>query len=267
MTDYDLIVRGAKVIDPAQDLAAVCDIAIAGGRIAGVGDLGTSTAATILDATGMIASPGWIDMHVHVFGLGIEVPAVDADREAGIHTGVTTIVDAGSAGAGTWDAFQRLVVQPARTRVLGYMNVSLMPQHGPIHGDWRNFSQGRTIALAEAEAAAGRCIGIKVLASQNHVGNLGLIPMQLAWQASRLSGTGLMVHLGEAPPIFIGRPIPACWASTAATRSPRPQTIPAVGPARYFWPLITTRSAPLATMRAICMSCAAASTITGTPRS
>ena len=237
MTDYDLIVRGAKVIDPAQDLAAVCDIAIAGGRIAGVGDLGTSTAATILDATGMIASPGWIDMHVHVFGLGIEVPAVDADREAGIHTGVTTIVDAGSAGAGTWDAFQRLVVQPARTRVLGYMNVSLMPQHGPIHGDWRNFSQGRTIALAEAEAAAGRCIGIKVLASQNHVGNLGLIPMQLAWQASRLSGTGLMVHLGEAPPIIQdvlalmgeGDVLTHCFKGTAGNilgrdRKPLPET-------------------------------------------
>ncbi len=202
MERYDLIVRGARVIDPAQGLDAIADIAVSGERIAGVGDFRDAEAGRTIDARGMIASPGWIDIHVHVFGLGIEVPAVDADREAGIHTGVTTIVDAGSAGAGTWDAFQRLVVQPTRTRVLGYMNVSLMPQHGPIHGDWRNFSQGRTIALAEAEAAAGRCLGIKVLASQNHVGNLGLIPMQLAWQASRLSGTGLMVHLGEAPPII-----------------------------------------------------------------
>lgn len=126
---------------------------------------------------------------------------VHADRDAGVATGVTTVVDAGSAGAGTWQGFKEYVVERSTTRVLAFMNVSLMPARGPRHGDWQNFSQGKTIKLAEQEAESGLCLGIKVLASQNHCGNLGITPMKLARQASRLSGTGLMVHLGEAPPI------------------------------------------------------------------
>lgn len=202
MTDYDLIVRGARVIDPAQSIDAVRDIAIKDGKIAGIGDYAASVAGTIIAGAGLIASPGWIDLHAHVFDIGVKSGGVDADRQAGIETGVTTVVDAGTSGAGTWPLFRETVLEKAVTRVLAFMNVSLMPAHGPRHGDWQNFSQGVTIELAEREAAAGYCLGIKVLASQNHCGNLGFIPMQLAWQASRLSGTGLMVHLGEAPPII-----------------------------------------------------------------
>jgi dihydroorotase len=202
VAQYDLIIRGARVIDPAQSIDAVHDIAVKDGTIAGIGDYAADTATTVLDGNGMVASPGWIDLHVHVFEGAVKSGGVDADRDAGIHTGVTTVVDAGTSGAGTWPAFKELVVNRSTTRVLAFMNVSLMPAHGPRHGDWQNFSQGVTIKLAEQEAESGLCLGIKVLASQNHCGNLGLIPMQLAWQASRLSGTGLMVHLGEAPPII-----------------------------------------------------------------
>jgi dihydroorotase len=202
VTDYDIIVRGARVIEPAQSIDAVHDIAVKDGKISGIGDYKAASAKTVIDGAGKVASPGWIDLHVHVFEGAVKSGGVDADKDAGIDKGVTTVIDAGTSGAGTWTAFKELVVNRARTRVLAYMNVSLMPAHGPRHGDWQNFSQGVTIKLAEQEAASGLCLGIKVLASQNHCGNLGFIPMQLAWQASRLSGTGLMVHLGEGPPII-----------------------------------------------------------------
>jgi len=200
--DYSLIIRGARVIDPAQAIDGTLDIAVADGKIAGVGDFADATANQVIEAEGMVASPGWIDLHVHAYDGAVMSGGVHADREAGIATGVTTVVDAGSSGAGTWTAFREYVVETSITRVLAYMNVSLMPARGPRHGDWRNFSQGKTIALAEQEAATGLCLGIKVLASQNHCGNLGISPMKLARQAARLSGTGLMVHLGEAPPII-----------------------------------------------------------------
>lgn len=222
MADYSLVIRGARVIDPAQGIDAVGDIAVKDGKMAGIGEYSAASADKVVDGSGMIASPGWIDLHVHVFGGAVMSGGVNADREAGIATGVTTVVDAGSSGAGTWGAFREYVVEASTTRVLAYLNVSLMPARGPRHGDWQNFSQGKTIQLAEKEAAAGICLGIKVLASQNHCGNLGITPMKLARQAARLSGTGLMVHLGEAPPIIEdvlnlmdeGDILTHCWKGT-----------------------------------------------------
>jgi dihydroorotase len=198
----DLLIRGARVIDPARAMDATADIAVKDGLVAGVGTLSDTTADRVIDGDGLVASPGWIDLHAHVFGGAVASGGVDADREAGTAAGVTTVVDAGSAGAGTWKAFREYVLDRATTRVLAFMNVSLMPAVGPRHGDWQNFGQSRTIKLAEQEAAAGRCLGIKVLASQRHCGNLGIEPVKLARQASRLSGTGLMVHLGEGPPVI-----------------------------------------------------------------
>ncbi len=247
MNDYSIVIHGAHVIDPAQGIDRVADVAISDGAIAGIGDYSTASAMTTIDGNGLFVSPGWIDLHVHCFpdihvfggipGLG----SVDADADCGIAKGVTTVIDAGTSGAGTWDAFRELVVNRGKTRVLGFMNVSLMPQFGPRHGDWQNFSQGVTIAKAEEEAAAGVCLGIKVLASQNHCGNLGNIPMQLAVQASRLSGTGLMVHIGEAPPIIQdvlnqmddGDILTHCFKGTAGNllgrdRKPIPEALAAV---------------------------------------
>jgi len=242
MAQFDLLIRGARVIDPAQEMDSVRDIVVRDGQIASLGDHTADSAARTIDGRGLIASPGWIDLHVHVFDGAVLAGGVHPDRDAGIATGVTTVVDAGSCGAGTWQNFREYVIEGAGTRVYAYLNISLMPSSGPRHGHWSNFSQGTTIPLAEREAAAGHCLGIKVLASQRHCGNLGITPVKLARQASRLSGTGLMVHLGEAPPVIedvlelmeegdilthcwkgvygglLGRdkkPLPATWAAVA----------------------------------------------------
>ncbi len=201
MAHFDLIVRGARVIDPAQGQDRVADVAIRDGRVIGIDDFAAATADRVIEAQGLIASPGWIDIHVHVFK-GAGTVGVDADKVAGIAKGVTTVVDTGSAGAATWEGFREYVIERSVTRVLGYVNISLMRGPGPWHGDWENFDQNWTVKTAEQEAAAGNCIGIKVLASQRHVGNLGIIPLELAVQAKRLSGTRLMVHLGNPPPLI-----------------------------------------------------------------
>lgn len=199
--DYDLLIRRAHVIDASLDIDRVADIAVKDGCIAGVGDYASATAGRTIDASGLYASAGWIDLHAHVYG-GSNASGVHPDRDAGVATGVTTVVDAGTAGARTWRSFRDDVIAFSTTRVLGYLNVSLGPTYGPKHGDYRNFSQGLTVRLAEQEAAAGHCVGIKVLASQTHCGDLGIEPVLLARQAARLSGTGLMVHIGNAPPVI-----------------------------------------------------------------
>lgn len=240
-TSLSLIIRGARVIEPAQKIDRVADIAVGDGKIVGIGDYSTVTGVEVLDAAGLIASPGWIDLHTHVFD-GAGPSGVHPDHHAGINTGVTTVVDAGSAGAGSWEAFRERMIKPSATRVLGYLNVSLMPSSGgPRHGTWDNFAQGKTIPLAEQEAAAGYCVGIKVLASQTHCGNLGITPVKLARQAARLSGTGLMVHIGNAPPVIEdvlnlldeGDIVTHCWHGKygglfGRDKKPLPETLAAV---------------------------------------
>lgn len=219
---HDLVIRNCHVIDPAQEIDGVRDIAIDGDRISAVGDLKQAAAENELDGSGLYASPGWIDLHAHVFDGAVAAGGVHADREAGIMTGVTTVVDAGTAGASTWSAFREYVIDRSTTRVLAYLNVSLMPLLGPRHGQWDNFSQGTTVRIAEEEARAGRCLGIKVLASQRHCGNLGIEPVKLARQAARLSDTGMMVHMGEGPPVIQdvlaqmdeGDILTHCWKGT-----------------------------------------------------
>jgi dihydroorotase len=201
MSSPDLVIRHAQVIDPASGREDVADIMVSDGRITGIGVFEETGTARVIDARGMIASPGWIDLHAHLFS-GASAKGLDPDSQVGIATGVTTVVDAGTCGLYTWNTFRDSVIDVAKTRVLAFLNVSMVPTVLPKHGDWSNFSQGKTIALAEHEAQQGRCVGIKVLASQTHCGNLGTIPVELARQAARLSGTKLMVHIGNAPPVI-----------------------------------------------------------------
>src|SRR5260370_14728575 len=90
---YDLIIKGGRVIDPGAGINAIRDVAIADGRIAAVGaDLAADSAAEMIDARGKLVIPGMVDIHTHA-GRAKELPAFC------LADGVTSFVDAGSAGA------------------------------------------------------------------------------------------------------------------------------------------------------------------------
>lgn len=200
MPDFDLIIRGAHVMDAAQDLNRVTDIGVMDGRVARIGDLGSLTAGREIDGRGLYASAGWIDLHAHVYHAS--ATGVHPDLEGGVMTGVTTAVDPGSAGALQWDGFYETAVKPSVTRVIAFLNVSIaggMPGV-PRHGDWANFNQRMTIRTVETNPDT--IVGVKVLASQTHCGFMGLEPVKLARQAAELSGTIVMCHIGNAPPVI-----------------------------------------------------------------
>ncbi len=97
---YDIVIRGAHVIDPAQNIDRVTSVAITDDKITAVGDnINPADAKRVIDATGKFLSPGWIDMHVHTYShLAFSHPDT-----IGVQHGVTTVVDAGGAGAWTYD--------------------------------------------------------------------------------------------------------------------------------------------------------------------
>ncbi len=195
---FDLIVTGGTLIDPYGKTKTLASIAIKAGKIVPMAEkLDPSQAARVIDASGLYVSPGWIDLHAHVFGSLTGV--VNADQDVGVHAGVTTLAEAGGVRATDYDQFRRKLVEQARTRVLGFLNVSAHPG-SPVHGDTSLFDQKLTIKTLLANRDVLK--GVKVLSSQRHSGNLDIVPTKLAVQAARESGTHVMAHIGVAPPLI-----------------------------------------------------------------
>src|SRR6202166_628918 len=132
---YDLLLKGGHVIDPANNVDAVLDVAIAGGKIAAVAkDISVAQAKKVVDVIGLYVTPGLIDIHYHIGHGG--APLDWFTPEGRVHTqplgipadwaltsGVTTIVDAGTSGAETFLLEKEEVIDRAQVRVLAFLNI------------------------------------------------------------------------------------------------------------------------------------------------
>ena len=120
---YDLIVRGVHLIDPAQGLDRVMDVAFRDGLVAEIAEsIPGSPEASIIDGSGLFGCPGWIDLHTHVYP-GVSHYGVWPD-EACLPSGTTTVVDAGTAGAATFNGLRWFIIERSRTRVLAFLHIS-----------------------------------------------------------------------------------------------------------------------------------------------
>src|SRR2546422_993603 len=117
---FDLLLKGGEVIDPGSGRRGSFDVAVNRNRIAAVDrNIPASAAARVMDAAGKIVTPGLVDLHSHVFH-GCSYWGVRPDPVAS-RSGVTTWVDAGSAGAMTLDGFREYIVKPARARIYAFL--------------------------------------------------------------------------------------------------------------------------------------------------
>src|SRR5262245_44261842 len=123
---YDLILRGGRVIDPAQGIDGTRDIAIRDGRIVALEpSMSGDTDAEVLDVTGQLVLPGLIDTHAHVYRYVTGRFGLDADM-VGVQSGVTTIVDQGGPSCMTLPGFREFVAGPARSRVYAFLSAYLV---------------------------------------------------------------------------------------------------------------------------------------------
>ncbi|NPV09032.1 MAG: amidohydrolase/deacetylase family metallohydrolase [Anaerolineae bacterium] len=196
---YDLLITGGRVIDPAQGLDGPADVALLQGRVAAVeADLSGFEAVSRLDATGCLVVPGLIDLHTHV-AFRLDAISIEADRHAP-SSGVTTWVDAGSAGAANFAGFRHYVIEPSCVRILPFLNVSepgltcLEVVHGVIeHLDADS-------AFRAVEENRDLMKGIKVLSCAMRVGPTGLTPLRVALEVGRATDLPVMCHIGAPPP-------------------------------------------------------------------
>src|SRR5262249_6567492 len=119
---YDLLLKGGTVVDPSTRLDGVLDIAVDKGVIARIApQIPAAEAARTVEVGGKIVTPGLIDLHAHVFE-GVSRMGVNPDL-GGVHSGVTTIVDAGSAGAATFAAFPRHILPQCQTEIVPFLHI------------------------------------------------------------------------------------------------------------------------------------------------
>ena len=117
---YDLVLHGGRVIDPANGIDARMDVAITGNRIAAISaNIPAGQARSVLDVSAFDIVPGLIDLHAHVFGYE---GSLEPDKTS-LVTGATTIVDAGGSGWKTFDKFRGSVIANSKTRVLALINI------------------------------------------------------------------------------------------------------------------------------------------------
>ncbi len=182
---YDLLLRGGHVIDPASGLDAVSDVAIAGARIAAVKpNIPPSDARKVVDVTGLYVVPGLVDLHSHVFGSGESLPPDDTK----LPTGTTTIVDAGGSGWRTFDDFRRTVMAHSKTRVLALMNIVGAGMVGePAESNTEDMDSEKTAAAITRNRDV--VVGIKTA----HFAKAGWTAIDRAVAAGKLANVPVMV--------------------------------------------------------------------------
>lgn len=196
---YDTLIAGGEVIDPGGGHSGRLDIAIAGGRIAEVAAaIPAASAARTVDAAGCVVTPGLVDLHTHVFWGGT-FWGIDPASLAG-RTGVTTWVDAGSAGAFTVAAFRRACVAESPVRVKALLNISaigLAAETGELQRPELADPHFCAEAISEHKDLLA---GVKCRMDRNTTGGQGVAPLAAALQAAENAGVPVMVHIGAGPP-------------------------------------------------------------------
>ena len=201
MESFDLILKGGYVMDPDQNLCgAALDIGIQNGKIARIAACLEDKAGQVLDVRGYYVMPGLIDLHTHVFDSFTEL-SVEADPVA-LKTGVTTVVDCGTAGAATFAGFRKYIAAPARCRILAAVNISSiglaeMPECG--YAPYVDSNR----ALQCIQANRDLAVAVKIRASRNALGEHGTIQaLWMAREAAEAAGVPVIAHLGEPPPAY-----------------------------------------------------------------
>src|SRR6202790_4160137 len=204
----DLLIKGGRVVDPGQHLNEVMDVAVKNGKILEVSKaFPESRAAKVVSGKDRIVTPGLIDIHVHCFdGFG----GVNPDRNC-LANGVTTVVDAGSAGYLGIGGFFQYGVKASVTHVYSMVNIAALgllaggaakkTSHDSSEGFLNSMDNPDWIypqlTAKAAEANKPAVVGIKVRLEENVQGARDLECLKMALQAAEICRLPFMAHVDD----------------------------------------------------------------------
>lgn len=195
----DLLVQNAHIVDPGSDWNGPGELAVRRGRVVALDRaLPDDAAGRVYDARGRYVMPGLVDLHTHIY------PAATfwgvAPEPIASRTGVTTWVDAGSAGAFNFDGFRDAIVRRSGLTVRAFLNISCI---GLTAHDYELTNlQFCDPTLFELVANANRdvIVGAKVRMGATTCGDTGIAALERARQALDRCDLPMMVHISQAPP-------------------------------------------------------------------
>lgn len=200
--DYDVVIKGGHVIDPKNNIDDLMDIAIKDGVIARLAkDIDTQEGSQIVDAKGMIVTPGLIDIHGHNY-FGTEPNRAYSNGFSALppdgftfRVGVTTIVDVGGAGWKSFPAFKKNIIDNSKTRVFSFLNIVGEGMRG---GAYEQDTSDMDAKLTASVARSNRehVVGIKVA----HFSGPEWTPVDRAVQAGELANMPVMIDFGGSNP-------------------------------------------------------------------
>lgn len=202
----DLLLKGGHVIDPKNNIDSKMDVAIAGGKILRIAaNIPSNTSKKTVDVSGMYVSPGFIDIHTHVFagtedpgftgfgitnGFGSVVP-----DDFTFRSGVTTVVDAGSSGWRDFHTFKEQTIDNSQTRVLAFISIAGRGMLGTVHA--QDTSDMNPVATAFVmNEYPDIIVGIKA----HHYRGHDFTPVDRAIAAGRITDKPIIVDFGSSTP-------------------------------------------------------------------
>jgi dihydroorotase len=210
---YDLLISGGTVIDPSCNRKGKFDIGVKNGRIAEISPhIVPGKCRNIVSAVNKLVTPGLIDLHVHVYE-GVTESGVNADKYC-ITRGVTTAVDAGSAGYPSIAGLQKYVIRQSATRLYALLDIGALGtlvgvKHAMENLEWVN----PELTAKAANANKPQVIGIKVRLSKDVAGTNDLEGLRRARLAAESCALPLMVHIGDTNSLRPGDIITHCYTT------------------------------------------------------
>lgn len=201
--NYDILLQGGQVIDPAHGLNAVRDLAIKDGRIAAVAkNIAPSSAKQVISARGKLVTPGLIDSHGHVFEHVTGRFGLEADM-CGVDSGVTTLIDQGGPSCMTLPAFREYVVKAKKTRVYAYLSAYLV---GGMEGHY--YPSLYKPDCLDVDATVKAAVenpdivkGFKAHAELGGFARWGIEVMRMSAEIGRQANLPLYIHFGQLWPL------------------------------------------------------------------
>ncbi|HLN87234.1 MAG TPA: amidohydrolase/deacetylase family metallohydrolase [Candidatus Limnocylindrales bacterium] len=200
--NYDLLLKGGEVIDPSSNIRGRRDVAFCNGKIAAVAEnIAAAEARQTIDVAGKLVTPGLIDIHGHFFH-GYQ-PRFEHPDIFCLPTGVTTAVDAGSAGWKVFGDFRDRVINRCSTRLFAFVHISA----NGLNKEHTQQGELMDMKLIHVKETA-RCIvdnpenivGLKVRIDDSALRVENAFPaLEYAREAANRAGCRIMVHVSRSP--------------------------------------------------------------------
>lgn len=195
---YDVLIKNGIVIDPGLNLYAKYDVAIKGNTIAAINENIQAQADTLINAEGLLITPGLIDFHTHLFYGGTDI-GVKPDM-AFLPLGVTTAVDTGSAGTANYSVFSSAIIANSIVRIKSYLNVcpsglSTTRYHENVSPQYYDKKKMASIL----DKFGHEILGLKVRSSKELVEHEGLEPLKRTIALAEEFNLPVAVHTTNPP--------------------------------------------------------------------